>query len=104
MRYAVLVLSLCAAAAAASLDYQESGFTSGTDVRPADWTVGSARPETAPHTYVDKGALVISGNNNVAAHGGWERRIDGVEPGRCVESCGQGRTMLSIRQGSRSTL
>jgi len=55
--------------AAASLEFKE-------------WTTWSARPETAPRTYVENGVLVISGNSNVAEHGGWERRIDGVEAGK----------------------
>jgi predicted amidohydrolase len=50
--------------------------------------VWSARAETAPRTYVDPlryrtrpGSLAISGNSNLAEHGGWERRVDGVEAG-----------------------
>jgi len=53
-----------------------------------DWTVWSARAETAPRTYVDAlrhrtGAesRAISGNSNLAEHGGWERRVDGIEAG-----------------------
>jgi len=54
-----------------------------------DWTVWSARAETMPRTFVDPlrhrtgtESRAISGNSNVAEHGGWERRADGVEPGR----------------------
>lgn len=53
-----------------------------------DWTVWSARSETAPRTYVDPlrhrngtASRAISGNSNLAEHGGWERRVEGVEPG-----------------------
>src|SRR5512132_2898636 len=84
----VIIASLCAAAYAAPLRYQESAFTAGADGRPAGWTVWSARAETAPRAYVDPlryrtkpGALAISGNSNLAEHGGWERRVEGVEPG-----------------------
>jgi predicted amidohydrolase len=77
MKTLFLVLCACAAAQAASLHFHESAFVPD----PANWTVWSARAETAPRTFVDLGALAISGNGNRAAHGGWERRIAGVEPG-----------------------
>ncbi len=71
-------------ASAASLPYRESGFVAGAP----GWTMWSARPETAPRTFVDPlryrtraGSLAISGNSNLAEHGGWERRVEGVEPG-----------------------
>src|ERR1017187_8658792 len=48
----------------------------------------AARPETAPRVFVDPlhyrsrpGSLAISGNSNGAEHGGWERRVSGVEAG-----------------------
>lgn len=69
MKTAVLALCVCGAAAAASLDFRE-------------WTTWSARPETAPRTYVENGTLVINGNSNLAEHGGWERQVDGVEAGK----------------------
>src|SRR5438477_3435350 len=79
-----IALWLCGAAAAASLHHQESGFSAGAP----GWTIWSARAETAPRTFVDPlryrtktGSLAISGNSNLAEHGGWERRVDGVEPG-----------------------
>ncbi len=84
----IAVLCLCGAASAASLHYEESAFAAAADGRPAGWTVWSARPETAPRAFVDPlryrtkpGALAISGNSNLAEHGGWERRVEGVEPG-----------------------
>jgi predicted amidohydrolase len=55
---------------------------------PAGWTTWSARPETAPRAFVDRlhyrtrpGALAISGNSNLAEHGGWEKRVENVRPG-----------------------
>lgn len=81
MKVAVLALCLCGAASAASLEFHEASFVAGEDGRPAGWTVWSARPETAPRAFVDRGALAISGNSNLAGHGGWERQLPGVEPG-----------------------
>src|SRR5580765_809582 len=86
-RLLVLVLS-CGLAAGASLHFQESAFVAAADGRPPGWIVWSARPETAPRVFVDSlhyrthgGSLAISGNSNVAEHGGWERRVAGVEAG-----------------------
>jgi predicted amidohydrolase len=77
-----------ALACGAMLNVRESGFTAGPDGRPAGWTIWSARPETAPRTYVDTahyrhapGSLAISGNSNIAEHGGWERTVPGITPG-----------------------
>lgn len=60
----------------------------GADGRPAGWTVWSARPENAVRAFVDPvryrgepGSLAISGNSNLAGHGGWERTVAGVEAG-----------------------
>src|SRR5438445_3174363 len=84
----IALLWLCGAAVAASLHFQESGFVAGRDGKPAGWTTWSARPETAPRAFVDPqqyrtrpGSLAISGNSNVAEHGGWERRLEGVDAG-----------------------
>jgi predicted amidohydrolase len=88
MRSIVLAILFCCTASAASLNYRETAFVAGPEGRPAGWTVWSARPETAPRTFVDPlryrtqaGSLAISGNSNLAEHGGWERRVDGVEAG-----------------------
>ncbi|HLK63338.1 MAG TPA: carbon-nitrogen hydrolase family protein [Bryobacteraceae bacterium] len=87
MRFWAVILLLCHPAAAASLHVHESAFVPALDGKPAGWTTWSARPETAPRTFVDPqhyrmhpGSLAISGNGNVAEHGGWERSITGVEP------------------------
>src|SRR3954447_2011778 len=81
------VLCLCGAAWGAPAHFQESAFVAAADGRPAGWTVWSARPETAPRAYVDPlryrtpaGSLAISGNSNLAEHGGWERRVEGIAP------------------------
>lgn len=79
---------LCGLAAAAPLHVQQSGFVAGPNGMPAGWTNWSARSETSPRTYVDllhyrtkPGSLAISGNSNVAEHGGWEYLAAGVEAG-----------------------
>lgn len=84
MKPALLTLLLATAAAAGSLTFRQSAFAPN----PEGWTAWSARPETAPRTYVDTvryrgeaGSLAISGNSNSAEHGGWERTLPGVEPG-----------------------
>jgi predicted amidohydrolase len=88
MKKLALLTLLCGLAAAAPLDIRQSGFAPGADGKPAGWTTWSARAETAPRTYVDllhyrskPGSLAISGNSNVAAHGGWEYSVSGIEPG-----------------------
>src|SRR5438046_1981049 len=87
MKKISIALCLCATATAASLHFHELGFVADRDGKPANWTMWSARPETAPRVFVDPqqyrtrpGSLAISGNSNLAEHGGWERRLTGVEP------------------------
>ena len=84
MRRVWIALCICAVGGSAPLHHHESGFGAGAP----GWTVWSARAETAPRTFVDPlryrtktGSLAISGNSNLAEHGGWERRVDGVEAG-----------------------
>ena len=83
-----LLLAVAMPLAAATLPLEESGFTAGPDGKPAGWTTWSARAETAPRCFVDSlisrgrpGALAISGNSNIAEHGGWHRTVAGIEPG-----------------------
>ncbi|MBI5281696.1 MAG: carbon-nitrogen hydrolase family protein [Candidatus Solibacter usitatus] len=56
---------------------------------PEGWSAWSARPETAPRVFIDQvvdrgsgGSLAISGNSNPAAHGGWQKKVDGVGAGK----------------------
>lgn len=56
---------------------------------PAGWRRWSHREGTAPKTFVDHaqsrggpGSLAINGNSNPAAHGGWERVIEGLSAGK----------------------
>lgn len=84
-----MLLCCCAASWTAPLQFQQSGFTAGASGRPEGWTTWSARNETMPRTFVDpqryrtrSGSLAISGGSNPAEHGGWERRLSEVEPGR----------------------
>jgi len=66
MRF-VLAVFLCASA------WAQSGAT--------DWRPWSARAEIAPATSREGGRLMIAGNGNAAAYGGWVRRIEGIRPG-----------------------
>src|SRR5690242_17744609 len=84
-----MLLCCCAAAWTAPAQFRQSGFTAEPGGRPEGWTTWSARPETMPLTFVDPhhyrsrlGSLAISGAGNSAEHGGWERRLSDVEPGR----------------------
>jgi predicted amidohydrolase len=88
MKELSIVLCFCIAGSAASMRLQQSGFVAGADGKPEGWTTWSARAETAPRAFVDaqhyrtrSGSLAISGNSNVAEHGGWERRVPGVAAG-----------------------
>jgi len=88
MKKLAIAFWLCGAAMAASLHFHESAFVEEADGKPAGWNTWSARPETAPRAFVDRlryrtqpGSLAISGNSNPAEHGGWERRLSGVEAG-----------------------
>jgi len=55
----------------------------------AEWQPWAVRDEIAPRTAVSTerdrgqpGALMISGGGNASAYGGWQRVVDGIEPGR----------------------
>jgi predicted amidohydrolase len=87
MKY-LLALYAAACMAAANLPLHESAFTAGSDGKPSNWTTWSARAETAPRCFVDTlhfrskpGSLAISGNSNIAEHGGWERLVSGIDAG-----------------------
>ena len=45
------------------------------------WTPWAPRPEIAPKTIERSGTFEIAGGGNAGAHGGWERRVDGIEAG-----------------------
>lgn len=58
------------------------------DAAATEWQPWAVRDEIAPHTAVSTehdrgqpGALMISGGGNASAYGGWQRVVDGVEPG-----------------------
>jgi predicted amidohydrolase len=79
---------LACALSAASLHVHYSAFTPDSDSKPSGWTTWSARAETAPRCFVDAqhfrskpGSLAISGNSNIAEHGGWQRLVPGVQAG-----------------------
>jgi predicted amidohydrolase len=84
------LLFLCAVLSpAASVPYHQAGFEAIAGEVPLGWRAWAARPEIAPRTFVDatrsrgkQGSLAISGNGNVAAYGGWEHTLNGVEAGK----------------------
>ncbi|MBK9165981.1 MAG: carbon-nitrogen hydrolase family protein [Bryobacterales bacterium] len=84
-RLALVLFVAALPSAAEPLRFVQSGFKAGE----AGWTVWQARAENAPATGVavdpsrgEPGSLVVSGNSRVGGFGGWERAIDGVQPGR----------------------
>ncbi len=88
MRLLLCLLLAAASLGAASLPVQESGFASQDGKAPTGWTNWAAREEIAPKAFVDgrfsrgqSGALALSGADNPAVSGGWERHIDGIVPG-----------------------
>jgi predicted amidohydrolase len=87
MKALLLVPAFAVAISAAPLQIRESAFVAAADGKPVGWTTWSARPETAPRCFVDtlhfhgkSGSLAISGNSNIAEHGGWERVVRAIEP------------------------
>jgi predicted amidohydrolase len=75
---------VASSASADGVHFHQSGFAPN----PAGWTVWSDRAETAPRTFVDPaiscgeaGSLVVSGDGNIAAYGGWQRTLTGVKEG-----------------------
>jgi predicted amidohydrolase len=82
------LLLVAGALAASTLPLHEGGFSAGPDGLPEGWKVWSPRAEIAPRTFLDSthyrtrpASLAISGNANAAVYGGWERTVEGVEPG-----------------------
>src|SRR4051812_26349153 len=95
----VFLVVFASAALAAPVHLRESAFHPGPDGKPAGWSTWSARAETAPRCFVDTmryrsspGSLAISGASNIAEHGGWERRIAGIEAGAWYRAVAYYRT------------
>jgi predicted amidohydrolase len=44
------------------------------------WTLWAPREEITPRAFIDAGSLALSGRNNAAEFGGWERAISGIQP------------------------
>jgi len=72
---------------AALLLLASGAFAEPLRIEPAGWKLWSQRAATAPMVSFDhtisrsgKGALVVSGNSNAAAHGGWENTIPNIQP------------------------
>lgn len=84
MRRALLASLFLLTAVHAAPVWKQSEFTESAE----GWTTWSARPETKPRIFVDPitgrspgGSLAIAGTSHAAAHGGWERRVEGMTPG-----------------------
>ncbi|MCP5114605.1 MAG: hypothetical protein GY953_27570, partial [bacterium] len=65
--------------------FHQSGFTKDS-VQP--WRLWTPRDETAPQLGVNDaefrtqpGSLSVAGASNIAVLGGWERVVDGIQPG-----------------------
>ena len=84
MRKLLIFLLATGHAMAADVHFRQSGF----NPKPEGWTAWSDRAETAPRTFVEPvlsigepGSLAVSGNGNLGAYGGWQRKIPGIKPG-----------------------
>lgn len=82
------VILITGALAAAPMRLHETGFAAGPNGVPEGWQTWSPRAEIAPRTFLDpvhfrskSASLAISGAGIAAEHGGWERTVNGVEPG-----------------------
>lgn len=89
MKRILLSLFITTVSTAAPILFRQSGFHAASNGLPAGWHPWAARPEIAPRTFVDPvhsrgepGSLAISGAGNVAAYGGWECILSGVEAGK----------------------
>jgi predicted amidohydrolase len=89
MKHLPWLLLISGLALAEPVHVNQSAFVAGSNGVPAGWTTWSARPETAPRTFVDPshyrtrpGSLAISGAGNAAEHGGWHYPVFGVTPGQ----------------------
>lgn len=89
LRGSAFLIAFSALSAAGPLHMHETAFKPAADGFPAGWSVWSARPEIAPHTFIDAthyrtepGSLAITGNSNPAAYGGWEYVVPGMVGGQ----------------------
>jgi predicted amidohydrolase len=88
--YASVVFSLLLIAVPTfGQQFQFPGASPDANGGARGWTTWSARPETAPHCYIDPlyyrdhpGSLAISGASNFVEHGGWEHVENGIEARR----------------------
>lgn len=84
----VSILAAVPGLAAAPGELAQSSFEAEAGASPAGWQSWAARAEIAPKTFVSRehdrggpGALAIAGDGNRAAYGGWQRRVESIEPG-----------------------
>ncbi len=87
MKLLLAALALPVCLPAQTLPFHQTAFPA-EGAAGGGWTAWSPRPEIAPRTYIDAahsrgghGSLVLSGRNEPAVFGGWERAIDGIQAG-----------------------
>jgi len=86
MTRAIILFPVLAAGlfAGEGLRFQQSAF----NAEGSGWTTWSSRSETAPRTWVEglvslgePGSLAVSGDGKLGCFGGWQRVLQGIEPG-----------------------
>ncbi|MCX6624145.1 MAG: carbon-nitrogen hydrolase family protein [Acidobacteria bacterium] len=84
----MLSMLLLAVALPSQMFFEQAVFRNEANSQPGGWRIVAQRPEIQPKGWIDEkggrrgqGALVLSGGSNSAAYGGWQRRLDAVQPG-----------------------
>ncbi len=84
----MLPLLLLAAAIPSQVFFEQVAFRNEPNSPTGGWQLVAQRPEIQPKGWIDasggrrgQGALMLSGDSNSAAFGGWQRRLDGIKPG-----------------------
>lgn len=85
----LLIVLVAAAAAHANVLFEQSSFTPGAGGLPAGWRLWIPHRETAPKAFVDArvfhsapDSLALAATGSVDVLGGFERAVEGIEPGR----------------------
>jgi predicted amidohydrolase len=86
MRILLMCIFWAGLMTAADAPFAQSKFEAPLGGLPEGWRTWAARSEIAPRTFVDyrysrgdHGSLAISGDNNPAEYGGWERKLTGIK-------------------------
>lgn len=88
MRSLLLLVAVPALAPGGAL-FEQSSFAPGAGGLPSGWRLWAPRAETAPRSYVDTkvyrsapDSLALAATGEVDVLGGFERVVEGIEPGR----------------------